>query len=120
MRLFFTQLCLLACAVFGFAQSNTQNIFGQIVDSESGELLFGASIVLLSADPVRGTTTDIYGQYVLNDLPVGRVTLQVAYLGYELQSFPDVLLTSGKALNLDIKLKESFNNIKEVIVKGKK
>ena len=108
MRLFFTQLCLLACAVFGFAQSNTQNIFGQIVDSESGELLFGASIVLLSADPVRGTTTDIYGKYVLNDLPVGRVTLQVAYLGYELQSFPDVFAYFRQSLEFRYQIERVF------------
>ena len=120
MRLWFTLLFLLFFTLFSFAQTNTQNIFGQIVDSESGELLFGASVVVLSADPIKGTTTDLEGNYVLNDLPVGRVSLQVSYLGYELQNFPDVLLTSGKALNLDIKLKESLNNIEEVLVKGKK
>lgn len=113
-------LSTIFCLVWCKAQTNTQDIFGQIIDSESGEPLFGASVIVLSSVPVLGTTADIDGNYTLKSLPVGRVTIQVSYLGYENQVYPEILLTSGKAFNLEIKLKESLNNIDEVVVSGKK
>lgn len=102
------------------AQSNTQKIYGQIIDAESKEPLIGATVWVQGSDPIIGGSTNLEGSYELNGVPVGRVTLKVSYIGYEDALVPEVLVGSGKLVNLDVKLQESLRSIEEIVVKGKK
>ena len=96
---------LLAQTLFG--QNFTQNIRGSVVDKESQMPLIGAEVAVLSTSPMLGTATDLDGQFRLENLPVGRHTVQVTYLGYEPLVLPNLLLTSGKELVLKLELVES-------------
>lgn len=101
-------------------QTNVQDVFGVVTDAESGEKLFGATVYVLNTDPMMGVTTDFDGAFLLENVPVGRLDIKVSYLGYETATFPQLLLSSGKAYNLDVKLQESFNAVDEVVVLGNK
>lgn len=111
----FTLLCFNT-----YAQSNFQNIYGKVLDNETNAPLIGAVVIVLNSSPLIGVTTDLEGNYELKNIPVGRISLQINYLGYESKTVDNILLSSGKAKNLDILLKEEFNNIEEVVLTAKR
>ena len=93
-----------------------QSIKGKITDVDSREPLIGATIRVLGSNPLIGAVTDINGLFRLNDVPVGRVTLQVSYIGYQSSTLPNVVVNSGKEVVLEISLQESAINLEQVVV----
>ena len=110
-------LALMAMAQVSFSQSLTQTVKGKILDAQSGSGLPGASIVLISATPAKGTVSNPEGEFTLNQVPVGRQTLKVTYMGYREQLLPNVLVTAGKEVVLTISLQEEVIQGQEVVVK---
>lgn len=111
----FTVTFLLSLGTLAQAQL-TQTIRGKIADIDSESPLFGVTIFIPDTDPIMGAITDVNGTFRLTNVPVGRVNLQVNYLGYESQTLPNVSVTSGKEVILDIRLKESMIKLDEVVV----
>ncbi len=101
---------------FAVAQQLTQTIRGRVIDKESQEPLIGATVTIYSLSPAIGATTDVDGYFRLEQVPVGRHTLRISFVGYEEQVLPELLLGSGKEMILTIGLTESFRNLKEVVV----
>ena len=118
MRIAFT-LLLAFFASFLFSQTLTQNIRGKVLDKASDFPLFGATVIVQNSDPIKGATTDINGDFVINDLPIGRVDLKVHFLGYKESIVPNILLGSGKEIVLNIKLEEQFESLKEFEIVAK-
>jgi hypothetical protein len=114
-----------AVLMTGFAHSAvasdlTQTIRGTVTDQDSKEALLGATVILAGSNPLRGTVTDLDGNFRLENVPVGRVNLLVSYVGYEEKYIPNILLRSGKETLLDIEITESVAKLKEVQVNYKK
>lgn len=87
-----------------FAQP-VQNIRGTVVDADTREPLPYAQVVAIPASGEPSAVfADSSGRYKLPDLPLGRYTLQAKYMGYEPLSVPDLQLSSGKELVLDLPL----------------
>ena len=78
-------LCI-ALPIMANAQELGQTLKGKVTDQATREPLIGATIVVEGADPAVSATTDEAGNFTLKELPVGRVTLQVSYIGYEKRS----------------------------------
>jgi hypothetical protein len=97
----------------------TQTIKGTVVDSYSKEPIAGAAVVLLETNPLMGSTSDINGIYKIAGVPVGRYDMRIAMLGYEPVIIPEVMVNSGKEVVLNAEIKESFTDLKEVVVKVK-
>ncbi len=113
-----TILFLLACFAFSSQlTSQTQTVRGTIVDLDSQVPLIGATIQLIANNPV-GTTTDIDGKFQLDNIPTGRQSFVVQYLGYEVQKLEELVVTPSKEVVLNIKLRESVEQLNEVIVKA--
>ena len=74
---------VLMCWVFdSFAvAAPSANIMGTIKDSKSGDLLPGATVVLVGTS--LGASTDIDGRYVIRNVPPGAYTLRATYVGYD-------------------------------------
>lgn len=112
--------------MFSFGLSSTiaqtQTIRGIVLDAQANYPLIGANVILLDSDPVRGTSTDVDGKFVLENVPVGRRTISVQFISYKSQTLPNVLVTTGKEVILEIKLEESVEQLKEVVIaaNGKK
>ncbi len=100
-----------------YSQNLTQTIKGKVFDSETQISLPGATIIVVGSDPLRGTSTNADGFFRLEKVPVGRVTLQINFLGYESRYISDLLVGSGKEVVLNIPLKESFTTLAEVLVR---
>jgi hypothetical protein len=91
-----------------------QTISGTVVDEISKEPLFGANIVLENSEDFKGTSTNENGHFILEDIPVGRVTLRITYLGYYPKLLSNLSLSTGKELVLNIDMQESVIQGKEV------
>ena len=98
------------------AQEITSNVRGQIVDTQSDFLLTGVNVILLGSDPLIGSATDAEGYYRLNNVPTGRHTLKISFMGYEERTVPNVMVTSGKEAVLNIKLEESILMGEEIVI----
>ena len=111
---------VLALTIAGnaFTQDITQVVRGKVVDEKSQMPLPFTSIVLLTLDPVMGTTSDEKGYFRLDNVPVGRHNIQVFFMGYESKVIPELLVTSGKEIVLQIGLLEKVEMIDEVVVKA--
>ena len=101
-------------------RSLNQTIRGTVLDIDSEMPLIGATISILDFDPIMGTTTDIEGKFNLTDVPLGRVTIQFSYLGYESKVIPNVVVNSGKEVILNISLEESVVSLEEVTIIAQK
>lgn len=99
--------------------SQTQTLRGIVLDKQAETPLIGATVQVLNLEPTIGATTDLDGAFALKNVPVGRQTLRITYLGYEVQTVPNVLLTAGKEVLLTIKMEESFTAMSEVVITAK-
>ncbi|MCY7329479.1 MAG: carboxypeptidase-like regulatory domain-containing protein, partial [Saprospiraceae bacterium] len=87
-----------------YAQTST--VRGTVRDQQSETPLVGATIQILNADNAPGGVGDMSdpdGFFALKNVPVGRQTLRVSYLGYEVQTIPNILVTAGKEVQLNIR-----------------
>jgi hypothetical protein len=93
-------------------------IKGQITDSESNIPIPSARITILEngKPSKKGAIADVNGYFRIKDVPVGRISLKVNSLGYEVRTMNDLLLTSGKELNLNITMVESVIKTQDVEV----
>ena len=120
-NLFNTLLTLgfLLAALCPQAQELTQTIRGNVLDKENQKSLIGAEVVVLTTEPIMGNTTDLDGYFRIEKMPVGRHILQVNYLGYEPITIPNLLVTSGKEIVLNLELLESAVQLEVAVVVAK-
>lgn len=109
-------IIFLSIAIISFSQSLTQTVKGQITDEQSGAPIIGATVQILEINPPLGAITDINGYYRIENVPIGRQTVGISYLGYEPITIPNILVGSGKEVVLDAELIESLHHLDEVVV----
>ncbi|MCB0754353.1 MAG: carboxypeptidase-like regulatory domain-containing protein, partial [Flavobacteriales bacterium] len=107
-------LFLFLAPMLSMAQRN-QTIKGTVVDAETKQPLVGAT-VYVQLEEMLGASTDIDGQFKLENVPVGRIEVKCTYIGYEPWSSGLTTLTSGKELTLNIALEENVHVKEEVTV----
>ena len=103
-----------------FSQNLTQTVRGTVLDTDSKLPLIGAGIAILGTDPIIGTTTNEKGEFRFSNVPVGRITLQLSYIGYEKMSLPNVEVNSGKEVVLTINMQESVLQTEEIVIEANK
>ncbi|SKC61701.1 Carboxypeptidase regulatory-like domain-containing protein [Ohtaekwangia koreensis] len=117
LRLLTSMVMLLTCALSELAAQSTQTIRGKVVDGVSNTALIGVSLLIVSSDDkVYGSTTDSEGRFRIDNVPVGRHTIRVTYIGYEEQTIANVIVTAGKEVVLTFSLTESVNQLNEVVI----
>lgn len=97
-------------------QNLAQTIKGTVTDLDSRVPLVGATVIVVGTDPLKGTVTDIRGDFRLEQVPIGRHTLRVTYVGYEEVTIPEILVGSAKEVVLNVELVEALTQLKEVII----
>ncbi len=103
------------------AQNFTQTVKGRITESGLNKPLFGVKVQVESNDGVKHATTDSLGYFRFEQIPVGRINLFVSCLGYETINLSNLLLSSGKELELNLELQEKTDRrtMSEVSVQKK-
>lgn len=102
------------------AQNPTQPIKGTVIDKQSQASIPGVNIIIIASDPLKGAVTDMDGHFKIADVAPGRYDLKVSYTGYKELVLPNVLVTAGKEVAIDIALEENVNSLQEVVVSGTK
>ncbi|MBL4658346.1 MAG: TonB-dependent receptor [Flavobacteriales bacterium] len=98
----------------------TQTVKGSIQDVDSEFPLWGASVLLLDDSLFIGGTTDSLGNFKLTNVPVGRRSFAVSYLGYETRVIKEAIVGSAKEVILNVSLKEKLTALKEVEITASK
>jgi carbon monoxide dehydrogenase subunit G len=101
------------------AQTPTQTIRGTVTDKVSQTPIIGAIVVLLNSDPVKSAVTDADGNFKMLLVPVGEQTLKISYLGYKELLLPNIDVSSGKEVVLNIALEENIAQLDQVVVTNK-
>ncbi|GAB5563644.1 MAG: carboxypeptidase-like regulatory domain-containing protein [Winogradskyella sp.] len=99
-----------------FSFSQTGIIKGQIIDKQSEIPLPGATIELLNAEVATGKFTDDNGYYIIDNVPIGRQSIRISYVGFETITIPNIVVNSGKEAIVNISLIESFNQLDDVVL----
>ncbi len=96
----------------------TGRIRGRVVDAKTGEPLIGANVVVEGT--MLGAATDINGEYLITNVPAGKQTLVVSYIGYQTQRRSDVLVIVDQTVTQDFRLSPGTVEMGVVEVKGKR
>lgn len=102
--------------IITFSQNNTQTIRGNITDKLSQMPLAGVTLQIASLQ--IGAMSDSLGNYSLSTIPPDRYEIKISLSGYKMLLIPNVVVTSGKEVILDIALEEDFKQLNEVTVKA--
>ena len=106
---------ILAISFSAFSQELTQNIKGQILDKDSQQPIEFATVTIEETE--FGTLSDTSGNFILQNIPVGRYNIKISCIGYEPIIIPEVTVSSTKETNLNVKLQESITTLDEILIK---
>src|SRR5919198_1128907 len=114
-----TKLCTQLLTIFlilfsSTAIAQTGNIVGKITDESNNQTLVGATITIIENSKKAVTESD--GTYKFKDIPVGKYTLQISFVGYESKKVSDVEIIKGEITTLNITLVAAKNNLAAVVV----
>ena len=89
-------------------------IRGKITDATTGEGLIGANVFLTGT--TTGTITDYDGNFTLENINPGTVSVTTSYVSYETKVFENVKVPAGEVVILNANLNLSSQQIDEVVV----
>ena len=115
LSLFISFLLLSFSCNYISARQPTQVLKGIVTDKETRTPLAGANIVILNSSPLNGTTTDANGKFRIIT-GIGRQSIRVSFLGYDDIIMPDLLIATGKEVDLNIEMREKVIHQQEVII----
>jgi hypothetical protein len=115
----FSFLPLILLAFVAPAQVITQTLRGKIVEAEAQFPLPGASVVLTSdTTTLRGSVTDVDGNFKIEKVPVGRHSLKITFTGYEDIVLANIVVSSAKETVLNLSMRESATALDEIVIKA--
>ena len=115
-----TVLMIVVFTTLAFSQKLSQTVRGTILDMDSKLPLIGATVIIPGTDPLIGATTDLDGKFRLENIPIGRITIQLSYMGYDPVTIPNIEVNSGKEVVLNQSMQESAIKLDEIVVSGRK
>jgi hypothetical protein len=101
-------------------QNSSQTIKGYVFDAQSHEMLIGVQVRIIGSNPTKGAISDVDGKYMISDVLPGRYDLLFTYETYNDVLIPNVLVTVGKEVVLDVPLEEKIEKMEEVVITSKK
>ena len=107
---------LLLASLFSFYSLFAQGsggMKGRVLDSETGESLVGANVVIQNTS--LGAATDVHGDFYVRNIPAGTWTARISYLGYATIT-REVTITAGGILEQEFRLKPQALQGQEVVI----
>ena len=112
-KIVFIGISLLICLVLWAQEVTDAHLVGHVLDEKTGEHLPYVNIQLKGTD--IGTVTDESGHYFLKNLPVGKQTIIVSYVGYETEELP-VVIKENMTTELKVAIHEISHQLNSVVV----
>lgn len=97
-------------------QAIVQTVRGKLYDIETQTPIPGGNISISGTTLGAASSTD--GSFRIANVPVGRHDIVATFIGYESVTLPNVLVSSGKEVILNIGLKQSVKQMEQVVIKG--
>jgi len=120
MRIFFSTTALTLLCLISYSQDLTNKVKGVVKDAFTDERLMFATISLTVDTLKFYTTSDSEGKFSFEKVKAGRVSLQINYLGYKPYFSNNLILASGKVLEVEAKMEQAVQSLSEVTVAAKK
>ncbi len=96
-----------------FGQVHKGDIIGKIISSRTQELIPSVNIIVVEKTGI-GTSSDIEGRFKIDQIEVGTYSLKVSAIGYTQQVITNVVVSTGRATPVTIKMAESAVEIEGV------
>lgn len=103
---------ILTCS---WTMADADTVRGRVIDADTGEPLAGATVTVVETAQHSVTTTE--GYYTINDIPIGRYTLEARCVGYEPQQQVEVLVAGRSSSAADFQLWQKAEQLQEVTVR---
>jgi len=109
-------IAALVCIVHFTLEAQTGIISGRVYNSINNEPIMFANVVLEGT--TTGATTDLDGNYRIENLEPGLYNIQISYVGFNDQTIPEIEVTNAKPAIVDVPLIESSQDLEEVVIKA--
>lgn len=115
---------LFLAAIFSLLASNlyageTGRVIGRITDAQTREALAGVNVIIEGTE--LGAATDADGKYLITNVPPRRLNITASYIGYEPQTYKDVMIIIDQTVTVDFKLNSTIIEIdKPVIIQAER
>ena len=93
---------------------STGRVEGRLIDAETKMPLIGANILIINT--VLGAASDMKGEFVIENVPVGNYSLQFSYIGYKSVIKTDVIIRPGRRSFVQAELNMAAISSDEVVV----
>ena len=107
-------LAFLLVPHFIFAQTGV--LEGRVYDEINNEPIIGANVIITGT--TLGASTDVDGNYRIENLTAGLYNLEVSYLGYQTQTIFEAEVTNAKIKRVDFAMKQSSVTIDSIVIKA--
>ena len=114
-----TQIFILILSLFAVKIYSQNLISGKIIDGEFNEPLPFANILIRSSSNesnIAGTTSDLDGNFAIEDLENGTYYIEVSFVGYDTKRINELELTGNNDSAINVTLFPSSNALEEVVV----
>jgi len=108
---------LVILASTALSQGYRGEIVGKVIDARTLEPIPSVNILVQERQGV-GSATDAGGRFHVRGLEVGTFSLRVSAIGYITQVITNVVVSTGRATSLNIKLEETAIEMQGVTVKA--
>ena len=119
-KLFFNLLFFHIAISSALLSQTSQTIKGSVLDRVSKQPLVGASVKIADVQPLMGASTNLDGNFRIENVPLGRHRLEVSFVGYETYFSDNNILNAAKELDLTVELVEATTTTQTVVVSAKK
>ena len=111
MKVQITLFAIIVVANLSIAQKSGV-VFGTVKDKNTQEALIGVSLQLEGTQ--LGSVSDLEGHFKIINIPPASYNLKVKFLGYEAQTFYNIVVSSGNSNELNINLEPVSSKLKEI------
>jgi hypothetical protein len=89
-------------------------VTGKVTDTQTGEPLIGANIIILDTD--YGAATDVNGEYTIVNVPPGQYNLRASFIGYQAVTIQNIRVVSGLTQEVNFQLPSVAIATEEVVI----
>ncbi|MCB9205847.1 MAG: TonB-dependent receptor [Ignavibacteriales bacterium] len=95
----------------------TGKISGSVKDSQTGEPLIGANILIEGTN--LGAATDVNGEFVILNIPPNKYNVKISFIGYEVLIVTNVAIIVDQTTQLNVELNAQSIQVADVVVTAK-
>lgn len=115
-HIYLTFVCFL---ITGFVFAQQSSIKGTITDIKTGEPITDATVYLKPFKTAKGVSTDLKGNYILNNISKGTYILHISFLGFETIE-EELILGENERIVKNYRLEEAIFELQDVEIVGRK